>query len=140
MLSCDSFRDRLYDEDARRALAGEAPAPADLQAHRLSCADCRREWDEAASDLAALPRLMLERPPSALERRLRIGAAERLAPSPSFDWMDAATWAAVGAVGGIVAAGYLSWIPGVGPATLGTMTAALAFAAHAGRVIGSPSL
>jgi hypothetical protein len=140
MLSCDSFRDRLYDEDARQALVGETPAPADLQAHRQSCADCCREWDEAASDLVALPRLMMENAPVALERRVRIAAAERLGPAPSFDWMEAVSWAAVGATLGVLAAGYLSFVPGVGPATLGAMAAALAFAANAGRVIASPSL
>jgi hypothetical protein len=130
MLSCDSFRDRLYDEDVRPALRGRASLPEDVQLHRDACAACRQEWEEAALDLADLPSALLTPAPVAVVRKVRIGAAERLQPAPSFDWVEATAWAAIGAA---LCAPAATWVPALGPVVLGMAGASLAFAASAGR-------
>jgi hypothetical protein len=141
MLSCDSFRDRLYDEDVRRALAGQGHVPVDVQRHREACTECRHEWDEAALDLATLPRLMQEAAPAAVVRHVRVGATARLRPTPAFDWTEGVVWAAVSVALSVPAAHYLPpWLPGVGPMTLAFVAAALAFAAAVSRDIWGEAL
>jgi hypothetical protein len=130
MLSCPSFRDRLYDEDARRALRGEALPPADLRAHRDACADCHREWEEAAADLATLPAVLLSPAPTAVVRKVRVGAAERLVAGPGIDWTEGVAWAAIGAA---LCAPATLLVPALGPIVLGLVGASFAFAASAAR-------
>jgi hypothetical protein len=130
MLSCDSFRDRLYDEDARAALLGRTPIPADLLAHRDACAACRQEWDEAGADLVGLPSLLAAPAPVAVVRKIRIGAAERLQPAPRLDWNEGLAWAAIGAA---VCAPVAAWVPMLSPVVLGMVGASIAFGASATR-------
>lgn len=136
MLTCTAFTDRLYDEDCRQALAGRAPIPADLGPHRDGCAACRRAWEEAALDLAALPPLLLEPAPAAVVAGLRHAVAKGSAPSATLDWTAAITWAAIGAAVGAVlpalTAGHLSaWVAGPEPLILSLVGASVAFAARA---------
>jgi hypothetical protein len=130
MLSCDSFRNRLYDEDVRSALLGRTAMPADLRAHREACAACRQEWDEAVADLAGLPALLTTPAPVAVVRKIRVGAAERLQPAPSLDWSEGVAWAAIGAA---VCAPAAAWVPMLSPIVLGMAGASIAFGASATR-------
>ena len=136
MLTCTAFADRLYDEDCRQALSGRAPIPADLGPHRDGCAACRRAWEEAALDLAALPSLLLEPAPAAVVAGLRHAVATGSEPSATLDWTAAITWAAIGAVAGAVlpalTGGHLSaWVAGPEPLVLALVGASVAFAARA---------
>lgn len=130
MLSCQDFRDRLYDEDCRRALSGDAPIPADLSLHREACAECGEEWSAAADDLAHLPLLLVESAPASVERRVRIAVADRMVRrAPAIDWSDGVMWAALGATGALIAAGPIqAWLPGLGPLSVSLLGASLAFA------------
>jgi predicted anti-sigma-YlaC factor YlaD len=78
-VNCERFTDRLYDDDCRKTLTTNAQAPPDLRDHLASCSDCRAAWDAAADDLHILRGALVEAPPSALERRLRIAVAARTA-------------------------------------------------------------
>jgi hypothetical protein len=135
MLSCQDFRDRLYDEDCRRAVAGDAPIPADLSLHRDACAECREEWNAAADDLLHLPVLLAESAPASLERRIRVAVAERsIRTAAPLDWSDGAVWAALGAAAASLANGPLStWLPGLGPLGIALLGASMAFAVNASR-------
>lgn len=133
MLICTAFADRLYDEDCRQALAGRAPIPADLGSHRDGCAACRRAWEEAALDLAALPPLLLEPAPAAVVAGLRHAVAKGSdEPSATLDWTAAITWAAIGAVLPALAAGHLpAWVGSPELLLLSLVGASFAFAARA---------
>jgi hypothetical protein len=131
MLSCAQFRDRLYDEDARRALEG-GPVPHELAAHRDACGECTRTWAEALEDLRLFAEGLREPAPPALERRLRVGLAARYPPRAAVDFSAGIVWAAIGAVAA-------HWIAAVIPALafLGPLSplvgASIAFAANAVR-------
>jgi hypothetical protein len=133
MLTCATFQDRLYDEDARAALEGGAAVPADVASHRGSCSGCARAWEEAADDLRTFPASLAEPMPAAVERRLRtqLAAEPRTAP---LDWSQGLAWAAVGGAAMFALAGYLPPLfPWIGPTTLALFGASLAFGASAAR-------
>lgn len=134
MLTCDDFCGRLYDEDCRRALTGEAPVPGDMSAHRDACSECYREWTEAVADLTNLPAALLEPAPPSLIRKVRIATADRTTMEPALDWSDGLLWAAIGAAAAVVFTGPISaWLPIVGPFTVSVTGASLAFTANAMR-------
>jgi hypothetical protein len=135
MLTCATFQDRLYDEDARAALEGGAAVPADMAAHRTSCAACARVWDEAVADLHAFSTALAERMPAAVEQRLRTRLAAESKAMP-LDWSQGLIWAAVGGAAMFAAAAYLPPSVaslGLGPTTLAFFGASLAFSASAAR-------
>ena len=120
-MNCERFTDRLYDDDCRNTLATNAQAPPDLRDHLASCSDCRAAWDAAADDLHIVRGALVEAPPSALERRLRIAVAARTA-EPGALWVprvgSLAQAAAIGALAALAAAQTL-------PPALATMGQAL---------------
>lgn len=133
MLSCTEFIDRLYDEDCRRALETRGPVPRDVTEHLGSCAECRHAWAEAGEDLHALPPLLLEPAPPALERRVRVRLAEHFQAQPELDRVRKVTWsAAVGAAAALAAAQSLPPpLAGLGPLALALIGASMAFAGRA---------
>ncbi len=133
MLSCDAFGDRIYDEDSRRALQGAAKAPADVAEHMSACTGCARAWSEAGEDLRRLPALLLTPAPLALERRIRIGLAERTAAQPVFDWAQSSAWAALGASLALSAVYTVPALQVVGSVALSLAGASLAFGASLAR-------
>ena len=136
-MNCEHLTDRLYDDDCRQALETNAQAPPDLRDHFASCSDCRAAWDVAADDLHIVRGALVEAPPSALERRLRIAVAARTAEPAGALWVprvdSLAEAAAIGALAALAAAQTL-------PPALATMGQALlcltgASVGFAGRAI-----
>ena len=107
-MNCKHLADRLYDDDCRLALETNASAPPDLHDHLASCSDCRAAWDAAADDLHTVRWALVEAPPSALERRLRIAIAARTAEPAGALWVlrvdSLAQAAAIGALAALAAA------------------------------------
>lgn len=100
MNACERFVDRLYDEDMRLALVGDRHQPADMAAHASECAECRRAWAEAASDLNLFHDSLCETAPAGLEQRASRALRAELPARPGaplIDWTPAATWAVVAA-------------------------------------------
>jgi len=109
-MTCEDLELRLYDEDCRRALLGEAAVPRDVADHLAGCVACREAWTGAARDTLRLTHdLPLTQPPSLTERV--VSSATRTAPKPAMGWFDAGTALATGAL--LAAATAL--IPGAGP-------------------------
>ena len=40
MRSCETFLDRLFEEDVRRALVDRGPLPGEVEGHAAECAEC----------------------------------------------------------------------------------------------------
>jgi hypothetical protein len=130
MLTCTAFRDRLYDEDCRLAMA-DGTSPSDMAAHAATCADCKWLWNEARADLEELPALLETPVPPALQRRLRVGLADA---SPRQAWPDwarrTACWTAVGAATAMTVARVLpGGLPEVAPLAMALTGASLAVVA-----------
>jgi hypothetical protein len=97
MNACGESVDRLYDEDARLALAGSKQLPEDMAAHASECADCRRAWDDARADSLLFGAGLIEAAPLSLEQRASRALCAALpgpARTPLIDWGSVATWAA----------------------------------------------
>ena len=62
-MTCDTFLDRLYDDDTRAAQRGRGPVPADIAGHMLVCEVCQTAFDAAVADEALLSTALLD-PPS----------------------------------------------------------------------------
>ena len=107
-MNCEYFADRLYDDDCRQALGTKAQAPPDLLDHLASCSGCRAAWDAAADDLHTVRGALVEAPPPALERRLRIAVAARTAEPAGALWAprveNLVQAAAIGALAALAAA------------------------------------
>jgi hypothetical protein len=103
MNACDAFLDRLYDEDARRALQSDETPPEDLASHLASCRSCLALWRDSRSDLLVLPGSLGEPPPAPLVVRVTRTMNETLptAPPPLIDWLPVALWGIVGASLGV---------------------------------------
>lgn len=136
-MNCERFTDRLYDDDCRKTLTTNAPAPPDLRDHLSSCSDCRAAWDAAADDLQIVRGALIEAPPSALEHRLRIALAARTAePASGLRAPRVENLAQAAAIGALAAVGAAQTLP----PTLVTMGQALlcltgASVGFAGRAI-----
>jgi hypothetical protein len=136
VLSCPEFEDRLYDEDARRALEGRAAVPHDIAAHRDGCAACARLWAEAIDDVRALPQMLMAPAPPALETRLRARFAAWYPAPMRGDWTQSAVWAAIGAATVVSMASYLPEATlSHGPLTWSAVGAVLALALHQARAL-----
>ena len=121
-MNCERFADRLYDDDCRQALATNAQPPLDLRDHLASCSDCRAAWNAAADDLQIVRGALIEAPPSALERRLRIAVAARTAKPAGALWAPRVESLAQAAlIGTLAALGAAQTLP----PTLATMGQAL---------------
>ena len=135
-MNCEHLTDRLYDDDCRQALETNAQAPPDLRDHFASCSDCRAAWDVAADDLRIVRGALVEAPPSALERRLRIAVAARTAEPAGALWVprvdSLAQAAAIGALAALAAAQTLPpALATMGQALLCVTGASLGFAGRA---------
>ncbi len=131
MLSCTRFVERLYDEDCRRTMEAGTPAPPDMAEHIAACAECGREWEETGRDVRALPGLLIEPAPAALERHLRLRLAGASRPVTRLDWPQrAAWWCAVGAAAALAAARtFPPELADAGPLVLALVGASIAFVA-----------
>ena len=111
------------------------PAPPDLRGHLASCSDCRAAWDAAADDLRIVGRALIEAPSPTLERRLRIGLADRTAEHasalPVLRVQGLAWGTAIGAIAAFAAAHALPPAFAIGPAVLSLTGASLGFAGRA---------
>lgn len=98
-MRCDDFADRLYDEDATRALRAGIRPPADMQAHLRSCGDCALLWREVGDEAEWLPVALAAEPTPELEARVLAAARSALPPrsEPLLDWTTPALWATCGA-------------------------------------------
>ena len=136
-MNCEHFTDRLYDDDCRQALGTNAQAPPDLRDHLASCSDCRAAWDVAADDLHIVRGALVESPPSALERRLRIAVAARTAEPAGALWVPRVdSLAQAAAIGALAALGAAQTLPPA-LATMGQVLLCLTGASvgFAGRAI-----
>ena len=135
-MNCEHVADRLYDEDCRQAQETDAPAPPDLRDHLASCSGCHAAWDAAAGHLRIVRSLLIEPPPSALERRLRIAFANRAARPPGVLWAPrVASLAQAAAIGALAALGAAQTLPPalatMGPALVCLTGASMGFAGRA---------
>ncbi len=105
MNACDRFADRLWDEDARRALVRGAAPPEDMRAHASECRACRKVWDSSVVEMGTLAAGLAEPAPARLRSRALCAMHEALPgrPAPLIDWKPAALWALSGAAVGVSA-------------------------------------
>ncbi len=98
MKSCDELKDRLYDEDCRRALEGVGCWPADVADHLASCEACSSVRTELAVD-ALVYRAALSEDAPASTRAAALAALGEAYPrqAPLLDWRAAAVWGISGA-------------------------------------------
>jgi hypothetical protein len=61
-VNCESFLDRLYDDDARAAGRGLGKIPPDMAAHMLACDRCRAAYDSAREDDRLMTRALQDVP------------------------------------------------------------------------------
>ena len=135
-MNCEHCGDRLYDDDCRQALDTNSPAPPDLREHLAACTDCRAAWVEAADDLRLVRGDLIEGPPAALERRLRIAFADRaIEPADALFRARVESLAQSAAIGAMAALGtapmLLPALAAIGPALLGLTGACVGFAGRA---------
>ena len=135
-MNCEHVGDRLYDDDCRHALDTNNPAPPDLREHLAACIDCRAAWVEAADDLRLVRGDLIEGPPAALERRLRIAFAGRTTEPVEASFRSRverlAQSAALGAMAALgTAPMLLPALGAIGPALLGLTGACVGFAGRA---------
>ena len=135
-MKCEQVADRLYDDDCRLALETNAPAPPDLRDHLESCSGCRAAWEAVADDLRIVRGVLVEAPPSALERRLRIAFANRAVGPAGALWLPRverlAQAAAIGALAALAAAQTLPpALASMGPALVCLTGASVGFAGRA---------
>lgn len=109
-MTCDDMELRLYDEDCRRALLGNAPMPRDVSDHLADCVACRQLWTEAARDTVDFTRDLLLAPPPSLARNAA-AAALRSSVRPVLGWNDMGVALTAGAVLLVIAA----LVPGADP-------------------------
>ena len=61
-MNCETFLDRLYDDDARAPGRGLSEMPPDMAAHMLACDTCRAAYDAARADDLLLTRALMDVP------------------------------------------------------------------------------
>jgi hypothetical protein len=98
-LNCETFLDRLYDDDARAAGRGLGEMPPDMAAHMLACDRCRAEYRAAHADDLLLTRALLDVPSPAW----RAEALRQIARSPHASWSRRIAAVNEGVIGGILA-------------------------------------
>ena len=81
MVTCESFLDRLYDDDARAGQRGRGPVPTDLAEHMLVCKLCRAAFDAAVADEALLATALPDSPSPAWRAEVLRQIARAARPS-----------------------------------------------------------
>ncbi|NOZ93426.1 MAG: hypothetical protein GXP47_01640 [Acidobacteria bacterium] len=110
-MNCHELELRLYDEDCRCALLGEAPLPRDVQAHLGRCPACRKTWSDAATDTARLSHeLLFDPPPSLLTPPRSVGSEQ-----PSFQELIGWPELSWGLTAGAVLATFCGLLPAALP-------------------------
>jgi hypothetical protein len=104
-MTCAGLEDRIFDEDARAALLGRGPTPADLAHHLAGCPDCAGRWVQAAADARWFSQELLLDPPAALRRRLHQAFQRRAGRSPGVDVTVLSRTLVAGALGASLAGG-----------------------------------
>jgi len=99
MSRCDDFIDRLYDEDARRALQAGRHPPTDMRPHAAECSSCGSLWTESRGESEWLLGALAEEPSVELDQRALAAMREALPtrPEPLIDWTAPTLWALCGA-------------------------------------------
>ncbi len=95
-MTCDTFLDRLYDEDARLSQRGLGPIPPDMVRHMRECEACRAAHLDAIADERLLTRALHAPPPPGWQAEV----LRQIAPAPrGIDWTrmiatvnEAVTW------------------------------------------------
>ena len=108
-MNCDELAWRLYDEDCRPALLGQAPLPVDVGAHLANCRACQVMWHQAALDTACLSQALRQPLPPPLWAALLATPLDSGSPRLWPDW-TAWSWALTG---GAVVAGIAAALPAV---------------------------
>src|SRR4051794_9812080 len=89
-MNCPDCRELL-----QRRLDGEPAASAEAQAHLLTCADCRAEWEAADQLLRGLAQMPPVEPPAGLARRVLAEALRERVAHRRVNWQRAAVAAAL---------------------------------------------
>jgi hypothetical protein len=98
-LNCETFLDRLYDDDARTAGRGLSEMPPDMAAHLLACDTCRAAYDAARADDLLLTHALIDVPSPAW----RAEALRRISRSQRASWSQRITSVNEIVIGGILA-------------------------------------
>ena len=98
-MNCETFLDRLYDDDARTAARGLGEVPPDMAAHLLACDTCRAAYHAARADDLLLTRALVDVPSPAW----RTTALQEISRSPRASWSQRITAVYEIVIGGILA-------------------------------------
>jgi hypothetical protein len=98
-LNCETFLDRLYDDDARTAGRGLDEIPGDMAAHMLDCDTCRAAYHAARADDLLLTRALVDLPSPAW----RAEVLRQISCSPRAFWAQRIATVNEIVIGGILA-------------------------------------
>jgi hypothetical protein len=98
-LNCETFLDRLYDDDARMAGRGLGEIPRDMAAHMLVCDPCLAAYHAARADDRLLTRALIDVPAPAW----RAEVLRQMSRSPRAFWAQRIATVNEIVIGGILA-------------------------------------
>ena len=98
-MNCETFLDRLYDDDARAAGRGLGEIPLDMAAHMLACDRCRAEYHAARTDDLLLTRVLIDEPSPAWRAEM----LRQISRSPHAVWARRIATVNEIVIGGILA-------------------------------------
>jgi hypothetical protein len=98
-LTCETFLDRLYDDDARAAGRGLGDTPQDMTEHLLGCDRCRAAYHQADADDLLLTRALIDVPSPEWHAK----ALQQISRSPRMPWSQRIAAMNEAAIWGILA-------------------------------------